>query len=99
MNDYERLKEIIRKADESSYQAMNRDYYNDVSRLKRALDLTSRALGMFANMEKQRLEGEIVTHNPLNYVEARLCTAIYYVMRPTKDGKWIDSPKPFKSSE
>ncbi len=52
---------------------------------------------MFAKMEKERLKGEIVTHNPLEYVEARLCTVIYYVMSPTKDGKWIDSPKPFKN--
>jgi hypothetical protein len=97
LNDYQRLKEIIRKADEISYQAMDKDYYNDVYRLKRALDLTSRALRMFAEMEKQILEGEIVIHNPLKYVEARLGTAIYYVMRPTRDGKWINSPKPFKN--
>jgi hypothetical protein len=97
LNDYQRLKEIIRKADEISYQAMDRDYYNDVYRLKRVLDLTSRALGMFAKMEKQRLEGEIVTHNPLKYVEARLGTAIYYLMNPTKDGEWIESPKQFKN--
>jgi hypothetical protein len=88
-NDYQRLNEIIRKADEISFQAMDRNYYNDVNRLKRALR-------MFAEMEKQILEGEIVTHNPLKYVEARLGTAIYYVMRPTRDGKLIDSPKPFK---
>jgi hypothetical protein len=96
LNDYQRLNEIIRKADEISFQAMDRNYYNDVNRLKRALDLTSRAIRMFAEMEKQILEGEIVTHNPLKYVEARLGTAIYYVMRPTRDGKLIDSPKPFK---
>lgn len=96
LTDYQRLKEIIGKADEISYHAMDKDYFNDVYRLKRALDLTARALSMFAKMEKERLEGEIVTHNPMEYVEARLCTARYYVMSPTKDGKWIDSPKPFK---
>lgn len=99
MNDYQRLKEIIRKVDEISSHANDNDYYNDVYRLKRALDLTARALSMFAKMEQERIDGGIVTFNPLEYVEARLCTAIYYVMNPTKDGKWIDSPKPLKKSE
>ncbi|MBM7655559.1 hypothetical protein [Neobacillus cucumis] len=94
MTDYQGLKEIIRKADEISKQANDKDYDNDTYRLKRALDLTARALSMFAKMEQERLDGEIVIHNPLEYVEARLCTALYYVMNPTKDGKRIDSPKP-----
>jgi hypothetical protein len=97
LDDFQRLEEIIKKADEISFHARDKDYYNDVYRLKRALDLTSRALGMFVKMEKQKLKGEIITVNPLNYVEARLSTAIYYVKSPTKDGKWIDSPGPSKN--
>jgi hypothetical protein len=53
---------------------------------------------MFAKMEKQKLDGEIVKPS-LTSIEARLCTAIYYVMNPTIDGKVIDSPKPSKNSE
>ncbi len=74
---------------------MERGYFNDVDRLKSTLALTSRALGMFAEIEMQRLEGEIDTQNPLVYVESKLDTAIYYVMKPTKDGKWIDPSKPY----
>ncbi|ULT54534.1 hypothetical protein L1999_15310 [Neobacillus drentensis] len=94
MTNYQGLKEIIRIADEISCHANDRDYDNDTYRLKRALDLTARALSMFAKMEQERIDGEIVIHNPLEYIEARLCTALYYVKNPTKDGKRIDSPKP-----
>ncbi|MBV7508583.1 hypothetical protein KW850_25535 [Bacillus sp. sid0103] len=98
MNEYQRLEKIIKITDGISSQVTDKDYDNDIYKLKRALDLTSRALGMFAKMEKQKLDGEIDIPS-LTYIEARLCTAIYYVMNPTKDGKVIDSPKPSKNSE
>ncbi|MFD0048627.1 hypothetical protein ACFVHQ_04745 [Actinomycetes bacterium NPDC127524] len=99
MTDYQRLNEIIRKADEISNQVKNKNYYNDVYRLKQALDLTARALAMFAKMEKERLEGEIVTHNPLEYVEARLCIAIYYVMSLKKMVSGLIHPNHLRTSE
>lgn len=97
MAEYSRLKEIRRIANEISYQSMDRDYYNDVERLKRALDLTARAIGMFAEIEMQKIEGEVVTHDPLGYIESKLGTAIMHVMTPTKNGIKIEPPKPYTS--
>ena len=77
MNDYQRLKEIIRKADEISSHANDKDYYNDVYRLKRALELTARALSMFAKMEQEKIDGGIVTHNPLENMLKQDCVPQY----------------------
>ena len=74
---------------------MNRDYANDAERLKHSIDYLSRALGMFVDLEIQKLEGGIVTHKPLKYVESKLGTAYNYVMNPTKAGKRLPTPKEY----
>ncbi|MBM7588052.1 hypothetical protein JOC86_004627 [Bacillus pakistanensis] len=75
MFDIETLKEIRQKADEMSYLCMNRKLYHDPQSLKLALDNVSRALGMFAEMEIQRIKHENISYDPQKYIKGRVSLA------------------------
>ncbi|WP_332629174.1 hypothetical protein [Halalkalibacter flavus] len=85
--DIERLREISDKTREISAQMVDRDYENDSERLKHALDYVCRSLGMFADVESQRLSGEVVTHDPLKYIQNNLDASYELTLNPVKDGK------------
>jgi hypothetical protein len=75
MFDVETLKGIRRKADELSYQCMNRKLANDPQALKMALDNICRALGTFAEVEIHRIKNENIAYDPQSYIRGRLAFA------------------------
>jgi hypothetical protein len=85
--DIQRLREISEKTREISAQMVDSTYENDSKRLKHALDYVCRSLGMFADVEEQRLRGEVVTVDPLKYIKHNLDASYEIALNPVKDGQ------------
>ncbi len=95
MREVERLEKLRKMAIEISYQAMDQDYHNDETRLKKALSIVSRSLGMIFELEKERIRDANKKNQLLGYLEGQLEVALDCIMNPTIDDKFINKPEPY----